>query len=305
MPTPTGPEPIPAFVNPGGGNARAAAEALAGDARFAPREVEPGELGGAVAAEVARGARRVLVAGGDGTVAAAAARVLGSGVELAVLPAGTLNHFARGHGIPLSADEALELAAAGTARAVDVGTVCGRVFLNTSSVGAYVGFVRRRERLERFLPYRAASLAAAAAVYLRLRTFDVEVEAEGRTRRYRTAVVFVGVGERELRFPSFGGRAEGGREGLHLIAVEGKARLVALALKAVARGLDEVARSHRVDSFMVERCTVHMPKPLGYLALDGETCRMPSPFEYRLARGALRVVAPPVQPQAPRGEGAE
>ena len=92
--------PIPAFVNPASGSAAAALDALRADARFAVHETAPEGLADAVRAAVAGGARRVLVAGGDGTVAVAAAVAAETGIELAVLPGGTLNHFARDLGLP-------------------------------------------------------------------------------------------------------------------------------------------------------------------------------------------------------------
>src|SRR5690606_7668731 len=49
----------------------------------------------------------VMVGGGDGTVSAAAARLAGSDKALAVLPAGTMNLFARSLGIPAELDRAV------------------------------------------------------------------------------------------------------------------------------------------------------------------------------------------------------
>lgn len=285
---------IPAFLNPRAGGAAAIAEEMRADARFDVCEIGPGELSAAVREAVEGGAKRVVVAGGDGSIAAAAAELLETGAELAVVPAGTLNHFARDLGIPLECAEALELAASGTARPVDLGVVNGRVFLNTSSVGAYVGYVQRRERLERRLPYRLASFAGGLWSFARVRTFDVDLEVDGQVRHYRTPLVFIGVDERELQFPDLGARKEGGRRGLHVIAMRGKARvrLLLIAVAAAARGLRVVSRTPHVDSFLVESCTIHLPRRLGYVALDGEIEWLESPLQYRLARGALAVVAP-------------
>lgn len=288
-------EPIPAFANPGSGRGQAAAEAIRADTRFALVDVGAGGLADAIRAEAERGARRVLVAGGDGTIATAAEVACETELEVAVLAAGTLNHFARDNGVPLDFGEALELAATGAAAAVDVGFVNDRPFLNTSSVGAYVGFVRHRDRLERWMGYRTASFVSGLRMLARLRSFEVVVRVEGQVRRYHTAMVFIGVGERETRFPTFGGRVENGRPGLHVIAVRGKrvARLTALGVAAAARGLKLVSQNPDVDAFLVDECTIEMPKRLSYLAVDGETLRTEAPFRYRLARGALRVVLPP------------
>ncbi|HEX6750574.1 MAG TPA: diacylglycerol kinase family protein [Longimicrobium sp.] len=287
--------PIPAFANPASGRGREAAEAIAADARFDLRDAGPEGLADAIRAEAERGTRRVLVAGGDGTIAAACAAACEAGMELAVLAAGTLNHFARDHGIPLEFPDALELAASGPVQSVDIGFVNGLPFLNTSSVGAYVGFVRHRDRLERWMGYRLASFLSGLRMLARLRSFDVQLRVEGQATTYRTALVFIGVGERETRFPTFGGRKDGGRAGLHVIAVHGKAvaRLTALGIAAAARGLKVVSRTPHLDAFLVDECTIAMPKRLSYLAIDGETLRMEAPFRYHLARGALKVVAPP------------
>jgi len=114
-------------------------------------------------------------------------------------------------------------------------------------------------------------------------------------KSYRTAMVFLGVGERETRIPTFGGRVKDGQAGLHVIATRGKAvaRLTALGVEAAARGLAMATRKPELDAFLVEECTIAMPRRLSYLAVDGEILRLPAPFRYRLARGALKVVAPP------------
>src|SRR5690242_20366013 len=66
-----------------------------------------------------RGDPLLIVGGGDGTVAAAAAALAGTETLLGILPLGTLNHFARDLGIPTTLDEAAKLLAGRTERRVD------------------------------------------------------------------------------------------------------------------------------------------------------------------------------------------
>src|SRR6476660_501085 len=131
-----------ALLNPRSGSADHARGLLESDSRFELREIEPGAILNAVRAEVDHGTARILICGGDGTIAAAVGAAAKSQLEIAILPGGTLNHFARDMGIP-PADPvaALDLAATGRARPTDLGYVNGRAFLNTSAVGAYVDFV--------------------------------------------------------------------------------------------------------------------------------------------------------------------
>ncbi len=267
---------------------------------FDVRVVEPKRLADVISGAVADGTRRIVVSGGDGTIATAAHALVGTGVELGIVPGGTLNHFARDLGIPADLATACEIAADQTVvEWADVGYVNGMLFLNTSSVGAYVRLVRTRERLERRLGYRLASAAAAARVFLGVPRFDVELDVEGVVRRYRTPLVFVGVGERELRLPTLGKRIPRGRRGLHVMVVRGRTRagLLAVALAAVARGVQHVSRTPKLDSFLVDRCRVVLRRR-GPVAVDGEILELDTPLQYELARDALKVVAKGGRPGA-------
>jgi diacylglycerol kinase family enzyme len=190
------------------------------------------------------------------------------------------------------------VAGGGACRGVDVGTVNGRVFLNTSSVGAYVRFVRIRERLERTFGYRIASALAALRLLFQFRLIAVEVEVDGKPRIYRTPLVFIGVGERELQLPTLGSRVTDGKRGLHVMVVRGRtrARLLAIALAAVSRGVKSVSRTPQFDSFLVDRCRITVRRP-GLVAVDGELVPMQTSLEFELRRDALQVVCP--LPEAP------
>jgi diacylglycerol kinase family enzyme len=257
------------------------------------RELPATEIGPAIERLASEGVRRVGVSGGDGTIAIAASRASKLSIELAVIPGGTLNHLAKDLGIPDELDDALRLAVTGQARPVDAGSVNGHLFLNTSSVGTYVTFVRMRERLERFLGYRLASIVAGIRLLIRPRVFTVEVAVEGKMRSDVTPLVFIGVGERELKLPTLGGRAKGGQRGLHLMIVRGRspARIAALAFAAAAGGTRSAARTPALDAFVVKQVTIRMPRPNGYVATDGELHAMTGPLTFDWVPHAVRIVS--------------
>ena len=257
-------------------------------------EVDATEIADRIRQLASSGVRRVAVAGGDGTIAAAADVASSVQVELAIIPGGTLNHLAKDLEIPDDLEEALRLALTGDARPVDAGAVNGHLFLNTSSVGTYVTFVRLRERLERWLGYRLASIVAGVRLLVRPRVFTVEVEIEGMLQRYVTPLVFVGVDERELKLPTLGGRAKNGRRGLHLLIVRGRsrARLAAVAFAAAARGTRSVARTPALEAFIVNRFTIGMRLRHGRVATDGELTTMSAPLEYRWVPDGVQIVTP-------------
>src|SRR3954463_10728130 len=169
---------IPAFVNPRAGNAGAACDALRAIGGFDVREIPPQTLADETRRAIGEGASRILVAGGDGSIGAAASALSGTGVQLAILPCGTLKHLAKVLALPLALEDAARVALTGDVAPVDAAVVNDRLFLNTSSVGAYVSFVRMRELLERRLGYRIASLVAGARMLFHMPTFNISLEVE-------------------------------------------------------------------------------------------------------------------------------
>jgi len=285
----------PAFLNVRSGTAgRVAAALAAAGAQLDVHAVQPAKLTDEIRAAVAGGAPRICVIGGDGTIETAAAVLAGTATELAIIPGGTLNHFARACGIPLDVSEAAKVAVSGTTRTVDLGVVNDRIFINTSSVGAYVRFVRTRERFERYVGYRFASLLAGVRILPSIRPFEVTIQVPGQEIVGATPLVFVGVGERTLRPPDIGGRVTGGTRALHVMIVHAKARRWARAYDRSVRG-----RTYRwddwsptfVDGHLADGCRIALPRARGPVAVDGEISTMGTPLVYRLQRDALRVVS--------------
>ena len=114
---------------------------------------------------VASGADRVVVAGGDGSIAPVAAAAGAAGVPLAVIPAGTANDFARRLELPDGLSAACRLAVCGTRlRSLELGWMNERrPFVNVASAGLPAPAADRaaswKERLGP-LAYAAGALTA-------------------------------------------------------------------------------------------------------------------------------------------------
>ena len=282
---------IPAFINPESGTAEGAREALAAGP-FDINEVPPKDLSDRIEEAASAGNPRILIAGGDGTIRTAVEIVAGTGVELAVLPSGTLNHFAKDHGLPLDLGEAAKVAADASSGPVDVGRVGKHLFHGTSSIGAYVMFMRMRERLEPRLGRKISTFIAGIITFFRMPTIAVELEIEGTRRVYRTPLLFVAVGERELKLPTLGGRVKGGKRGLHVMIVHGRrrARIFMLALDAFSNGVRQASRTPELDAFIVDRCSIRMRRRHTRISFDGEAETIDTPLEYELERDVLLLV---------------
>jgi len=286
---------LKAFLNAKGGSADAAREAIR-KAGLDLEEIDPSKLEARLKEAIAAGAKRIVVAGGDGTIGTAAALVAKKDTELAIVPAGTLNHFAKDHGIPEDLEKAALLAAGeGAVTGADIAYVNDSVFLNTSAIGAYVTFVRDREQFEKRFGYFLASIAAVIKTLTQLRSFTVTLEVEGAKKSYRSSLVFIGVGERELKMPTLGNRVKNGKRGLHVMVVHGrqKARLFMLALAAIAKGTEEASRLPDFDDFLVDSCRIDLNRPRTTVGLDGELKPLNTPLDFRIERDALKLVVGP------------
>lgn len=117
------------------------------------------------------------IVGGDGSVNAAVGVAIESGTPLAVVPGGTLNHFARDIALE-SMEETAAAVAAGRTAVIDVGLIDGAPFVNTASLGSYPDLVDERERREHRLG-KWPAMAIAMARVMRTMT-PTEVSINGR-----------------------------------------------------------------------------------------------------------------------------
>lgn len=284
----------PVFINPKSGSAERIIKILENYREVGIQPITPKTLPQLLKAEIDAGYDRVIVCGGDGTLALAAHHVAKTKTALAVLPGGTLNHFAQHLGLPTDIEAALEIALKSpNITEVDVGYVNNRLFLNTSSVGNYVRFVRTRDYLERYTGYLTASVVAGVRRLIRLRSSRLYFEGE----KVRSPLAFIGVKERELSFPALGQKLEEGEHGLHVIVVRAESRweMIRLTFNAMIGGIDPLKKAKQVDSYMVEEIEIdnHHTKKSIYVALDGEITLQKTPLHYYYARNALKVVLPP------------
>ena len=168
-------------VNPSAGSSGRAAEVLR--AELPEAEVVELEEGGDLQSALEKAAAKgcvIGVAGGDGSVNAAAAIAADNDKPLFVVPGGTLNHFAFALGLESIADAA-QAVRDGRAVAVDRSVINGHTFVNTASIGNYVDLVDAREKLEHRIGKWPAVVVALLGV---LRTsHPVELEIDGRRRK--------------------------------------------------------------------------------------------------------------------------
>ncbi|QYM78104.1 hypothetical protein K0B96_12385 [Horticoccus luteus] len=236
----------------------------------------------------------VVVGGGDGTLNTAAGVLAGGATPLGVLPLGTLNHFAHDLGLPLEIDDAIRVIARGRVRAIDVGEVNGRVFLNNCSLGAYPAAVQRRDSLRRtrgFGKWRAM-VVASLDVFRRVRRLRAQIEIDGAPHSCRTPLLFVSNNHYDGRLfaSSLREHLDEGRLWLYVARTHRFFPLLRSAWQALVRGLDA---ADALDTHSAQQVTIDVGLPKITTGLDGELVTFAAPLRFRIRPHALRVLAPP------------
>lgn len=287
---------LPVIVNPRSGSAPAAetieklfrdagAEASVRLARGSPNDL---------AHEIAREKPPLIVAaGGDGTVSAVASALVDTPIPLAVVPVGTLNHFARDIGVPEDAAAAVRIALGGKQRSVDVGEVNGRLFINNASIGLYPAIVRRREKQQRRLG-RSKWQAMLWAIHATLRShpfLDLTLTLDGVEQHRRTPFVFIGnnVYQMEGFMVGLRERVDAGTLSVYLSHRGGRLGLLLLAVRAL---LGRLLAASDFEAASVSSLRIESRHTRLLVATDGEVEAIDMPLVFRIRPRALKVLVP-------------
>ncbi len=240
----------------------------------------------------ASGHRAIVAGGGDGSVNAVAAAIVGTDVALGVLPLGTYNHFAKDLGIPLDLGSAVEVIVAGNTRNVDVGEVNQRIFLNNSSIGFYPYLAELRDKQRRILGTRkrVAFRRALVRTYRRFPSLRVGVDAPDGRIIATTRAVFVGNNRYTIAGRSLGSR-ERLDEGVLCVFITPHVSRGRFAAAGFAALFGRAPRDDLLKSLTVSEVWIHTEQHKPRVALDGEVCRLRAPLHYRVRPGALTVYA--------------
>ena len=253
----------------------------------------PGELDGVLHR---RGGRRVVVAGGDGSLHAVVA-ALHRRHELAdtvvgLVPLGTGNDFARGTAIPLDPVEAAALIVSGELRPVDLLVDClGDIVVNHVHIGAGAQASIEATRFKKFLG-RAGYVAGALKASVRPPFVRLRVEVDGEeVVDFAQRVLMLAVGNG----PSVGG---GTRLTPQADPSDGKVDvMISFAVGPLAR-FGYVwklrARKHhqRDDVLYLRASTVSVSGQGFYCSADGEIYGPEGNRTWHVEQGAFRMPLP-------------
>lgn len=244
----------------------------------------------------------IVAGGGDGTVNAVAAALVGTSSALGVLPLGTQNHFAKDLRIPMDLKGAVSCIVNRRVTSVDVGQVNGRIFLNNSSLGIYPRVVRQREEEQKVGRSKWwAFLRAVVSVLSRYSSLHVHLQVNQQELVRDAPFVFVGNNQYEMEGFNIGERLrlDGGNLCVYVANHCTRSCLVRLALQAL---LGRLKKASDLDMMTARELFVRAKRRRMSVATDGEVNFLTTPLEYRIRPGALRVIVPALPAQS-EGKG--
>jgi len=233
----------------------------------------------------------IVAAGGDGTVNAVAQWAFDHDRPMAVLPVGTLNHFAKDCGLPLELAEAARVAANAKPQPIDCATLNGRVFVNNSSLGVYPALVRGREKLSDRIGKWPAAVIAWFQVMRNLASRHLTIIVDDYTYDLRTPLVFVGNNDYHLEQTGISNRTilTAGELCIYMM----RANTVRSFLRIGFRLFFGRPLKHKDFIETTGRsCTIHSSRLQASVGLDGEVGIFKTPLQYLIQPEKLAVCLP-------------
>jgi YegS/Rv2252/BmrU family lipid kinase len=234
---------------------------------------------------VKQGARLVMAWGGDGTINEVASALAFSDVALGIIPAGSGNGLARELGIDPRPGIAIADALAAEPRAIDVGEIEGRLFVNIAGIGvdAFVASrfsVARRRGFLGYVGLTASALLTYVPTEYRITVGETRVDARAILVTIANSAQF-GNGARIAP----GARVDDGL--LDLVVLEERWRLVTVSQlpRLFNRTVDRM-RGCTIQK--VREVTVEADQPMTF-HVDGEPVVGGTRLRARVHPGALRV----------------
>ena len=241
----------------------------------------------------------LIAGGGDGTISAAAGIAWKSGTMLGVVPAGTMNLFARSLKLPLDIWQVLGALANGEPDNIDIASANGRSFVHQFSAGLHARMVRYRNSMtfgSRLGKIRA-STRAAVGVMFNPPEFEVEFNAEGQTGHRKVSAISVSNNEFGPDPLMYADSLTRGHLGFYIADPLTPAGVARLALDILRGKLKENASVTAMTATEVE---LHFPRERHDIrcVIDGELLPMDRDVKLRIHAGELKVLVSAPQQRA-------
>ena len=261
-------------------------------------ESEPGQL---ATDAIARGATSIIASGGDGTLSAVAAALMGTTIPLGVISRGTANAFANALNLPTTIPEACESIVAGNTQVVDMATCNGLPMVLLAGIGFEAETVDLADRDAKNRLGMLAYILAGLKQIGSLKQFEVEIELEDKIIAVSAAAITIANAAPATSILAQGSAGvvfDDGMLDLTIVAPATPLIAIATAFDLLSSTLRGMASQREEVGFLRSNKFKITTTPPQKVVLDGEIIGM-TPIEIECIPGGLTVFAPQTEELQP------
>ena len=268
------------------------------DIRMTTPEVDADQL---AREAVERGAEMIIASGGDGTLSAAAAAVVGTGIPIGVISRGTANAFATAMEIPANIEAACQTILDGKTRVVDAAYCNGKPMVLLVGIGFEAETVERADREAKNRFGMLAYVLAGVQQLRNLKSFETRIETEDKIITLSAAAVTIANAAPPTSVLAQGPAeilVDDGLLDVTLVAPANSIGAIAAAYNLLQSADNEAATNRADTGFLRARSIKVTTNPPQKVVLDGELIGY-TPVEIECVPGGLTLLVPSVPENNP------
>lgn len=229
--------------------------------------------------------KRVLIAGGDGTVKMAAEALHGHDAIFGILPSGSANGLSTDLGLPSGLEENLRIAFSDRYIEMDIININGKKSLHLSDVGLNAQLIRNFEKgaLRGMMGYASKVMTTLKQTR---RRFNAVITANGTTHRHRAKMIVIANSQKYGTGVTINpdGQMDDGRFELVILK-----RLNFWIFARIVTGHLPVGTDVHIIS--TESATIVVDRPVSF-QIDGEFCGEEKELKVTVDKGEMKIAIP-------------
>jgi len=250
---------------------------------------------------VKKGAEAIIASGGDGTVSAAAAGLIGSSIPLGIIPRGTANAFANALELPTTLEAACQTILEGSTRLVDVAYCNGQPMTLLTGIGFEAEVIERADRDAKNRFGLLAYILAGFEFLNEFQSFKAEIETEHKIVTVSAAAITVANAAPPTSILAQGPAKVVFDDGLldvTIVAPANRTGAIAASYDLLRTAIQEVATERNDVGYLQAKHIKITTDPPQKVIVDGESIGE-TPIEIECLPNGLMIFSPQVPEEQP------
>lgn len=254
---------------------------------------ESGDLKAKIEEKLRNDTKKLLIAGGDGTINAGVNALKNRDIALGVIPYGTFNDFARVLKMPQDLKKAVDCIKDGDTKIIDVAEVNDIRYVNNSSLGIYPQTLASRDRIVRDfgLGKMLSMVISFFRTFQRFPMYYIHLIAEKEKYSFKTPFVFVGNNIYDFKVENVGDRRKLDEGKLCLVFTSCSYRFC-LIKNAFLKLSGKLKNEKYLTEKHLEEVIIDSKKKKLKVSTDGEILELKPPLRYKVLPKNLQVIVP-------------